>query len=49
MAADLLAAPAAQRAPRTVDETGLPFFFLVELLVKVLFQRGQLHLPELAS
>ena len=49
MPADLLAAPAAQRAPRTVEETGLPFFFLVELLVKVLFQRGQLHLPELAS
>lgn len=42
-------APAGERAPRTVEETGLPFLFLVELLVKVLFQRGQLHLPELAS
>ncbi|MDN2698743.1 ATP-binding protein [Janthinobacterium sp. SUN073] len=41
--------PADARAPRTVEETGLPFFFLVELLAKVLFQRGQLHLPELAS
>ena len=41
--------PADERAPRTVEETGLPFLFLVELLVKVLFQRGQLHLPELAS
>ena len=43
------AVPASLRAPRTVEETGLPFLFLVELLVKVLFQRGQLHLPELAS
>ncbi|WP_312439534.1 ATP-binding protein [Janthinobacterium sp.] len=41
--------PASLRAARTVEETGLPFLFLVELLVKVLFQRGQLHLPELAS
>ena len=43
------AVPASLRAARTVEETGLPFLFLVELLVKVLFQRGQLHLPELAS
>lgn len=42
-------APAAQRAPRSVEETGLPFLFLVELLAKVLFQRGQMRLPELAS
>ncbi|HEX5341064.1 MAG TPA: ATP-binding protein [Duganella sp.] len=42
-------APADARAPRTMDETGLPFLFLVELLSKVLFQRGQVRLPELAS
>ncbi|KQQ33646.1 ATPase [Duganella sp. Leaf126] len=37
------------RAPRTVEDTGLPFLFLVELLVKVLARRGQLKLPELAG
>jgi predicted ATPase with chaperone activity len=37
------------RAPRTVEETGLPFLFLTELLCKVLFQRGQMRLPELAA
>ena len=37
------------RAPRTVEETGLPFLFLVELAVKVLFLRGQLRLVELAG
>ncbi|WP_229256868.1 ATP-binding protein [Duganella lactea] len=42
-------APADARAPRTTDETGLPFLFLVELLCKVLFQRGQVRLPDLAS
>ena len=42
-------APAFMRAPRTVEDTGLPFLFLVELLLKVLAQRGQLKLPELAS
>ena len=42
-------APARARAPRTVEETGMPFLFLLELLVKVLFQRGQMHLPELAA
>ena len=41
--------PAEMRAPRTVDETGLPFLFLTELLSKVLFQRGQMRLPELAA
>jgi len=40
--------PALMRAPRSVEETGLPFLFLVELLSKVLFQRGQVRLPELA-
>ncbi len=43
------AAPADLRAPRSVEETGLPFLFLVELLAKVLFQRGQVRLPELAG
>lgn len=42
-------APADARAPRTVDETGLPFLFLAELLGKVLAQRGQLRLAELAA
>jgi predicted ATPase with chaperone activity len=41
--------PADARAPRTTEETGLPFLFLVELLSKVLFQRGQVRLPELAG
>ena len=36
--------PAAMRAPRNVAETGLPFLFLVELLVKVMFLRGQIGL-----
>ncbi|WP_229474076.1 ATP-binding protein [Pseudoduganella lurida] len=42
-------APADARAPRTVDDTGLPFLFLAELLAKVLHQRGQLRLAELAA
>ena len=41
--------PAAKRAPRTVEETGLPFLFLVELLVKILFLRGQIGLPALST
>ena len=41
--------PAARRAPRTVEETGLPFLFLVELLVKILFLRGQVGLPALST
>ncbi|WP_338760066.1 ATP-binding protein [Massilia sp. METH4] len=44
-----IAVPADARAPRTVDETGLPFLFLAELVAKVLHQRGQLRLPELAA
>jgi len=43
------AAPADARAPRNVEETGLPFLFLTELLCKVLYQRGVMRLPELAS
>ena len=44
-----LAAPADARAPRSIEETGLPFLFLAELIAKVLHQRGQLRLPELAA
>lgn len=39
----------APRPARTVDETGLNFLFLVELLTKTLFLRGQLSLAELAA
>lgn len=42
-------APADARAPRTVDDTGLPFLFLAELVAKLLHQRGQLRMAELAS
>jgi predicted ATPase with chaperone activity len=44
-AADPLSAP----APRTVEETGLPPLFLIELLCKILTQHGQMHLSELAA
>lgn len=46
---DFSVAPADARAPRTVEDTGLPFLFLAELIAKVLHQRGQLRLPELAA
>ncbi|AKU20355.1 ATPase [Massilia sp. NR 4-1] len=36
-------------APASVEETGLPFLFLVELVSKVLYQRGQVRLSELSS
>lgn len=36
-------------APRTPEETGVPFLFLVELVCKVLFLRGQVRLPDLAA
>jgi energy-coupling factor transporter ATP-binding protein EcfA2 len=39
----------APRTPRTVDETDLSFLFLVELLTKTLFLRGQLSLAELSE
>lgn len=39
----------ALRAPRTADDTGLPFLFLMELLVKVLFLRGQMRLAQLSA
>ena len=37
------------RAPRTMEETGLPFLFLVELASKGLFLRGQSRLLDLAA
>ncbi len=37
------------RAPSTIEETGLSFFFLVELVTKILFRDGQLRLIELAD
>jgi len=40
--------PLRAAAPRTLEETQLPFLFLVELLAKILFQRGSLGLTELA-
>ena len=53
---NLSAADDARRAPcgaippaaRTPEETGIPFLFLVELVCKILFLRGQLYLNELA-
>jgi predicted ATPase with chaperone activity len=41
--------PASARAPRSIEETGLSFLFLTELVLKILFQRGQVRLPELAA
>ncbi len=35
--------------PHTVGETGLNFLFLIELLAKLLFLRGQLRLVDLAE
>lgn len=37
------------RSPRTPEETGLPFLFLVELVIKVLSVRGQVQCIELAN
>ena len=36
-------------APRSVEETGLAFLSLIELLTKILFVRGQLRLAELSA
>jgi energy-coupling factor transporter ATP-binding protein EcfA2 len=36
-------------APRTPEETGVPFLFLVELISKILFLRGQVYLNELVG
>ncbi len=40
---------APMRAPRTVQETGLSFLMLVQLLAKLLFMRGRLTLPQIVS
>ncbi|MFC3108601.1 ATP-binding protein [Undibacterium arcticum] len=37
------------QSPRTVEETGLDFLFLTELLCKVLFLRGRMSLADLSS
>ncbi len=34
--------------PRTIEESGLPFLFLVELVAKILFLRGQLPLADIS-
>lgn len=39
----------AKRAPHSPEETGLPFLFLVELVTKVLFLRGQIRLLDLSA
>jgi hypothetical protein len=52
MLAEMSAEPRAAalpRAPRTVQETGLPLSWLVELLTKKLFVCGQLRLAELSA
>lgn len=42
-------APALPRAPRTIEDTGLAFGFMVELVAKVLFKRGRSSLGQLAG
>src|SRR4051812_47048078 len=42
-------AAAAPRMPQSLEETGLDFSFIVELLAKILYMRGQLRLPELSA
>src|SRR5262245_61924521 len=37
------------RPPQRVEDTGLDFPFLLELLTKILLVRGQLRLPELSA
>lgn len=49
LAGESMQGPLPPPAPRTPEETGIPFLFLVELVCKVLFLRGQLHLAELAA
>lgn len=43
------AEPQLPRQPSTVEETGINFLFLVELLTKILFMRGQLRLIDLVQ
>lgn len=37
------------QAPRTVEETGLSFLFLTELLCKILYLRGRMNLADLSA
>ncbi|MBA5686216.1 ATP-binding protein [Rugamonas apoptosis] len=46
---DTVVDPLRAPAPRTVEETGLPQLFLVDLLCKILAQHGQMQLSELAA
>jgi hypothetical protein len=41
--------PSFMPAPRTLEETGLSFFFILELIAKILFRSGQLKLSELSN
>lgn len=41
--------PSFMPVPRTLEETGLSFFFVLELVAKILYRGGQLKLSELAS
>ncbi len=41
--------PAFMPAPRTLEDTGLSFFFILELIAKILYRGGQLRLSELSS
>jgi hypothetical protein len=43
------AAPSFMPAPRTLEETGLSFFFILELIAKILYRGGQLKLSELSN
>lgn len=43
------AMPPFMRAPRALEETGLNFFFVLELVAKILYRNGQLKLSELAN
>jgi energy-coupling factor transporter ATP-binding protein EcfA2 len=41
--------PPLPASPQRVEDTGLDFSFLVELLAKIFYVRGQLRLPDLAA
>ncbi len=43
------AVPAFMPAPHTLEDTGLSFFFILELVAKILYRGGQLKLSELAN
>jgi len=46
---DTRRAAVAPRMPQRLEDTGLDFSFVVELLAKVLYLRGQLRLPEISA